>query len=207
MLEIPLIPLGGRSCTYASSCFYHRKGFTPLFGRRIYTLMRRKSKDKTQRCTQEASREMWAIKSPEKQYVKLDVQFQMPYRECLMNTTLLFVQAEPVAIKVAEDEAINEAFPKAVEDLMAPDGWVHHEFELNTLGRCVTYIAIMLYALRCVVRLPHSALQIAAFYRTDICVHSTSTPSSDSRKALLYRSLLRVVDVGQSSLLSVAQRT
>lgn len=39
--------------------------------------------------------------------------------------------------KVAEDEAINEAFPKAVEDLMAPDGWVHHELELNTLGRCV----------------------------------------------------------------------
>lgn len=38
--------------------------------------------------------------------------------------------------KVAEDEAINEAFPKAVEELMAPDGWVHHEFELNTLGRC-----------------------------------------------------------------------
>ncbi|CAM9551581.1 unnamed protein product, partial [Laminaria digitata] len=44
--------------------------------------------------------------------------------------------AEPVSIKVAEDEAINEVFPKAVEDLMAPDGWVHHEFELNTLGRC-----------------------------------------------------------------------
>eukprot|EP00903_Cladosiphon_okamuranus_P010188 g9647.t1 len=45
-------------------------------------------------------------------------------------------EAEPAGIKVAEDEAINEAFPKAVEELMAPDGWVHHELELNTLGRC-----------------------------------------------------------------------
>lgn len=44
-----------------------------------------------------------------------------------------------MVIKVAEDEAINEAFPKAVEDLMAPDGWVHHEFELNTLGRYMTF--------------------------------------------------------------------
>lgn len=51
--------------------------------------------------------------------------------DCLV----LLIQAEPAAIKVAEDEAINEGFPKAVEDLMAPDGWVHHEFELNTLGR------------------------------------------------------------------------
>ena len=37
---------------------------------------------------------------------------------------------------MAEEEAINESFPKAVEDLMAPDGWVHHELELNSLGRC-----------------------------------------------------------------------
>ncbi|CBJ30984.1 putative: flagellar radial spoke protein 4 [Ectocarpus siliculosus] len=44
--------------------------------------------------------------------------------------------AEPASIKVAEDESINEAFPKAVEELMTTDGWVHHEFELNTLGRC-----------------------------------------------------------------------
>ncbi|CAN0129118.1 unnamed protein product [Pylaiella littoralis] len=45
-------------------------------------------------------------------------------------------EAEPAAIKVAEDESINDAFPKAVEELMTTDGWVHHEFELNTLGRC-----------------------------------------------------------------------
>ncbi|CAM9886452.1 unnamed protein product, partial [Discosporangium mesarthrocarpum] len=42
---------------------------------------------------------------------------------------------EPAVVKLAEEEAINEAFPKAVEDLMAPDGWVHHELELNVLGR------------------------------------------------------------------------
>ncbi|CAM9292680.1 unnamed protein product [Choristocarpus tenellus] len=43
---------------------------------------------------------------------------------------------EPAAIKVAEEEAINETFPKAVDELMTPDGWVHHELELNILGRC-----------------------------------------------------------------------
>lgn len=43
---------------------------------------------------------------------------------------------EPMSLKVADDEAINEAFPKALEDLMVPDGWVHHEPELNALGRC-----------------------------------------------------------------------
>ena len=30
---------------------------------------------------------------------------------------------------------MDSAFPKAIEELMTPDGWVHHEFELNKLGR------------------------------------------------------------------------
>ncbi|CAM9242731.1 unnamed protein product, partial [Chrysoparadoxa australica] len=44
-------------------------------------------------------------------------------------------EAEPVAVKVAEAETINESFPKPTEELMTPDGWVHHEMELNVLGR------------------------------------------------------------------------
>jgi hypothetical protein len=35
----------------------------------------------------------------------------------------------------AEAEAVNEAFPKPIEDLTTVDGWVHHELELNKLGR------------------------------------------------------------------------
>jgi hypothetical protein len=30
---------------------------------------------------------------------------------------------------------VNEAFPKPIEDLTTVDGWVHHELELNKLGR------------------------------------------------------------------------
>jgi hypothetical protein len=30
---------------------------------------------------------------------------------------------------------LNEAFPKPIEDLTTVDGWVHHELELNKLGR------------------------------------------------------------------------
>ena len=59
------------------------------------------------------------------------------YKLCVLKT----ISVDPFLVlfsqQVAEDEAINEVFPKAVEELMAPDGWVHHEFELNTLGRCV----------------------------------------------------------------------
>jgi hypothetical protein len=30
---------------------------------------------------------------------------------------------------------VNEVFPKPIEDLTTVDGWVHHELELNKLGR------------------------------------------------------------------------
>lgn len=42
---------------------------------------------------------------------------------------------DPPTIKLAEAEALNEAFPKAASDLKEPDAWVHHEIELNVLGR------------------------------------------------------------------------
>lgn len=63
----------------------------------------------------------------------------------IVKRFVLLVQDEPATIKVAEDEAINEAFPKAVEDLMAPDGWVHHEFELNTLGRWRIFVLVFVW--------------------------------------------------------------
>ncbi|KAG5178667.1 putative flagellar radial spoke protein 4 [Tribonema minus] len=43
--------------------------------------------------------------------------------------------ADPGEIKAAEEEAINEAFPKPASDLASADAWVHHELELNKLGR------------------------------------------------------------------------
>lgn len=42
---------------------------------------------------------------------------------------------DPPTIKLAEQEALNEAFPKPAADLKEPDAWVHHEIELNVLGR------------------------------------------------------------------------
>lgn len=43
--------------------------------------------------------------------------------------------SETPTIKAAEDEALAEAFPKPAEELKASDAWVHHEMEVNTLGR------------------------------------------------------------------------
>lgn len=42
---------------------------------------------------------------------------------------------EEGAIKLAEPETLNELFPKASSELKEPDAWVHHEIELNTIGR------------------------------------------------------------------------
>jgi len=42
---------------------------------------------------------------------------------------------EEGAIKLAEPETLNELFPKASSELKEPDAWVHHEIELNILGR------------------------------------------------------------------------
>lgn len=42
---------------------------------------------------------------------------------------------DPPTIKLAEQEALNEAFPKPAADLKEPDAWTHHEIELNVLGR------------------------------------------------------------------------
>lgn len=44
-------------------------------------------------------------------------------------------ESDPPSIKPAEAEAIAEKFPKSAEELMSADGWVHHELEINTLGR------------------------------------------------------------------------
>lgn len=44
-------------------------------------------------------------------------------------------ESDPPSIKLAEAEALNEAFPKAASELKEPDAWVHHEIELNALGR------------------------------------------------------------------------
>jgi radial spoke head protein 4A len=43
--------------------------------------------------------------------------------------------SDPPVVKLAEAEAINENFPKPAQDLKEPDAWVHHEIELNALGR------------------------------------------------------------------------
>jgi len=45
-------------------------------------------------------------------------------------------ESEEPQIKFAEAEAINEVFPKPLEELKERAGWAHHELELNTLGRC-----------------------------------------------------------------------
>jgi len=42
---------------------------------------------------------------------------------------------DPPVIKPAEAEAFNERFPKSANDLKEPDGWKHHEIELNKIGR------------------------------------------------------------------------
>lgn len=42
---------------------------------------------------------------------------------------------DPPTIKLAEQEALNEAFPKPASELKEADAWVHHEIELNVLGR------------------------------------------------------------------------
>lgn len=36
----------------------------------------------------------------------------------------------------AEDEAVNEAFPKPPEEIKELDAWNHHELEINVRGRC-----------------------------------------------------------------------
>lgn len=43
---------------------------------------------------------------------------------------------DPPTIKLAEPETINENFPKPASDLKESDAWVHHEIELNSIGRC-----------------------------------------------------------------------
>ena len=43
---------------------------------------------------------------------------------------------DPPGVKLAEAETLNETFPKAAQELKEPDAWVHHEIELNALGRC-----------------------------------------------------------------------
>lgn len=42
---------------------------------------------------------------------------------------------DPPVVKLAEAETLNEMFPKPASELKEPDGWVHHEIELNELGR------------------------------------------------------------------------
>lgn len=43
--------------------------------------------------------------------------------------------SDPPVAKLAEAETLNEAFPKPAQELKEPDAWVHHEVELNELGR------------------------------------------------------------------------
>lgn len=43
--------------------------------------------------------------------------------------------SDPPVAKLAESEALNEAFPKAASELKEPDAWKHHELTLNQLGR------------------------------------------------------------------------
>jgi radial spoke head protein 4/6 len=43
---------------------------------------------------------------------------------------------DPPTVKLAEPETINENFPKSANELKEADAWVHHEIELNALGRC-----------------------------------------------------------------------
>lgn len=43
---------------------------------------------------------------------------------------------DPPTVKLAEAETINEAFPKAASELKESDAWIHHEIELNSIGRC-----------------------------------------------------------------------
>lgn len=42
---------------------------------------------------------------------------------------------DPPAIEASSDEELAEAFPKQAEECKAADAWVHHELEINTLGR------------------------------------------------------------------------
>jgi radial spoke head protein 4A len=42
---------------------------------------------------------------------------------------------DPPEVKAAEAEQMNERFPKSSADLKDPEGWKHHEVELNKLGR------------------------------------------------------------------------
>lgn len=44
-------------------------------------------------------------------------------------------EEDPPTVKLAEPETLNEMFPKAAAELKEPDAWVHHEVELNVLGR------------------------------------------------------------------------
>lgn len=44
-------------------------------------------------------------------------------------------EEDPPTIKLAEQEVLNEAFPKPAADLKEADAWNHHEIELNILGR------------------------------------------------------------------------
>jgi radial spoke head protein 4A len=43
--------------------------------------------------------------------------------------------SDPPNVKLVEAEALNEAFPKAASELKELDAWVHHEIELNAIGR------------------------------------------------------------------------
>jgi radial spoke head protein 4A len=44
-------------------------------------------------------------------------------------------ESDPPTIKEAEAEAMAERFPKTSTDLKDPEGWKHHEVDLNVLGR------------------------------------------------------------------------
>lgn len=44
-------------------------------------------------------------------------------------------EEDPPVVKLAENETLNEMFPKAASELKELDAWVHHELEINAIGR------------------------------------------------------------------------
>lgn len=42
---------------------------------------------------------------------------------------------DPPTVKLAEAETLNELFPKPAQELKEAESWVHHEIELNAIGR------------------------------------------------------------------------
>lgn len=44
-------------------------------------------------------------------------------------------ESDPPGVKLAEAEALGERFPKPAAELKDPEGWKHHETELNKIGR------------------------------------------------------------------------